>query len=108
MLLLLAAMLYWSTVCAVADVQEPWDAKAYWRLWYPVSLILSAVAGLVVVKRAWRAGAILTFAQLPVLWINAGIGPLWPVGLALLCLLSIPAIATSALAGWLMSRRRSA
>ncbi len=96
--------LYWQLVCQVMGVDEPWDAPAYWAFAYPASLVLAAIAGLLLRRDGWLAGAVLTFAQLPVMWVNNGTGPLWAVGLLFLCLLAIPAVALSTLTGWFASR----
>ncbi len=88
--LLFVSGLYWQVVCQVTGVREPWDADAYWRVWYPLSLALAAFAGYVFGKDGWLAGGILTFAQLPVMWINNGTGPLIAVGVLFLCVLAVP------------------
>lgn len=103
-LLLLSSTGYWRGVCWITGAREPWDAADYWRLWYPCSFVLSALFGWVLKRRGWMAGAILTFAQLPVVGINAGIGALLPAGLAVLCALAGPVIAVSALSGWIAER----
>ena len=103
--LLLGGTLYWYAVARATGTAEPWDADAYWRLWYPVSLALSAVAGSWLRRRGWAAGAILTAAQLPVMWLNTGTGPLWAVGLLMVAALAAPAVIVSALAGRLASHR---
>jgi hypothetical protein len=107
LVLLVCSMLYWQSVCRVTGATEPWDADAYWRAWYPASFGLSALAGLFFKRRGWMAGAILTFAQLPVMWLNSGTGFLWVVGLMMLSILAIPVVAISALTGWLAARPRS-
>jgi hypothetical protein len=100
-------MAYWWIVAGVNGVAEPWDADAYWLVWYPVSFGLSAVLGLVLKQRAWIAGAAVTLAQLPVMLLKGGAGPLLPVGVLMLCVLSVPVIAVSALAGRLAARARA-
>lgn len=102
--LLVCSLLYWSLVCRVTGTREPWDADAYWRFWYPASFALSASAGLAFKDRGWVAGMILTFAQLPVMWLNNGIGPLWMPGLMTLCVLAVPVVGISALTGWFAAR----
>jgi hypothetical protein len=102
--LLICSVLYWGFVCWVTGTREPWDADAYWHLWYPASFGLSAIAGLMFKDRGWMAGAILTFAQLPVMWMNNGAGPLLVFGLMMLCGLAVTVIALSALAGWFAAR----
>lgn len=106
--LLMCSVLYWSFACWVTGVKEPWDADTYWRFWYPASLCLAGLAGLILKRRGWIAGAILTFAQIPVMWMNTTTGPLWTVGLITLCMLAVPAIAISASTGWFALRRSPA
>ena len=96
---LVSALTYWEIVSHVTGAAEPWDASAYWRLWYPASRALSALAGFWLRRHADMAGAILTFAQLPILQPNTGFTGLWPLSVAMLTLLALPAIALSALAG---------
>ena len=105
--LLAFSLFYWSLVCRVAGVSEPWDADAYWRLCYPLSVALSAGAGLLLRTRGWMAGAIVTFAQLPVMAWNAEGGEFWAAGLLLLVLLALPAMAVSTWVGRAAARRRA-
>ena len=99
--LLLAGGLYWQTVVWVTGANEPWDAHAYWHLWYPISLLMSAFAGPFVRQSPWQAGLLLTLAQLQIMWLNSGVGPLMVFGLAYLLALAIPAMAISQITGWL-------
>ena len=102
-----AATLYWVRVASAAGVAEPWDATAYWRLWYPLALLVSALAGWFFPRHGWLAGVTVIVAQLPVLLLAAGNGAaLWAAGVVFLTLLAIPAALVSALAGRLAARRR--
>lgn len=105
--LLVCSVLYWMLVCWVTGVKEPWDAHAYGRLWYPVSLFLAGVGGVILNSRAWMAGVIVTLAQFPSMLMHSATGPLLPAGLIILCVLAIPAVAISALSGWIAARVRS-
>jgi len=105
--LLLVSAMYWQLVSQWSGVAEPWDAGGYWRLWYPVSLALSAVAGFVLRSRWGLAGAVVTVAQLPVMAVHAQPGVLMIGGMMILCILAIPAAAVSALAGRLRARARN-
>lgn len=80
--------LYWAFVCRLAAVSEPWDAPGYGYLWYPVSIMLAAIAGSLFGKRAWIAGAAVTASQVPVMMINGATGPLMAVGVLFLCVLA--------------------
>lgn len=107
-ILLIVGDVYWQIVAQVTGAREPWDADAYWYLWYPISCFLAAVAGISFRKNGWLAGGIITFSQLPILWLNNGEGSLMAVGLLFLTLLAVPTVALSTLTGWCAVRVRSA
>ncbi|MBB4087695.1 hypothetical protein [Sphingomonas carotinifaciens] len=96
------AIAYWFIVAALSGVGEPWDAARYWWLWYPLSLVIAGVGGRLLRRRAWRAGVIVTFAQVPVMAIGGAAGPLWAVGLLMLGVLALPAVIVALLAGRLL------
>lgn len=98
--------LYWLIVFEVTGEKEPWDSGAYWILWYPASLAISAVAGYFLKEDGWLAGPALVLAQFPIIWINTEAGLLHLLGLFLLCVLAVPAIAVSSLAGMFAVRVR--
>lgn len=106
--LLIVGGVYWQVVCQATGTREPWDAATYWSLWYPLSFALSAVAGYLLKEDGWLAGGMLIFAQLPIMWLNNGTGPLFAVGLLFMCVLAIPAVAISLLTGLFAMRVRSA
>ncbi|MDQ0836853.1 hypothetical protein [Sphingomonas faeni] len=99
LMLLLVSLLYWQFVSHVSGAKEPWDADGYWRIWYPGSLVLSALSGFMLRRRGWLGGMIVTFAQLPVMWVNAGTGGLLMAGATILCILAVPAFAFSTIGG---------
>ena len=105
--LIVVGGLYWLIVCEVAGVKEPWDSSAYWRLWYPVCLSLSATTGYFLKRDGWLAGPVLVLAQLPIIWLNSEPDALLMLGLLLLCILAVPAVAVSFLAGRLAMHVRS-
>ncbi len=107
--LAVVSVLYWLVVSHVSGAREPWDAAGYWLIWYPGSLLLSACGGFAFGRRGWSAGAIVTFAQLPVIWVNTGFGGLLIVGVVFLAILAVPAVMLSALFGRLrVASRRNA
>ncbi|MFM9828792.1 MAG: hypothetical protein ACKVOB_08625 [Sphingomonas sp.] len=93
------ALLYWQMVCEVTGANEPWDAADFLTKWYPVALAASAVSGFWLRLWGWTAGVIIIFAQLPVMLINSGTGPLLVVGMFFLAGLAVPAVLLSAAAG---------
>lgn len=105
--LLLVSLLYWQVVSHVSGASEPWDADGYWQIWYPGSLLLSALSGFVFGRRGWLAGVIVTFAQLPVMEVNTGVDKLVIFGAMILCILAMPAVAVSTIGGRIASSRAS-
>ncbi len=98
---------YWWFVARITGAAEPWDARAYWQLWYPASFAISAALGLILKEHGWIAGAIVTLAQAPVMLLNNGAGPLLGLAVLMLCVLALPVTAVSALAAWFASRPRA-
>jgi len=99
---------YWQIVCLVWQVAEPWDAPLYWTVAYPLAVGVSGIVGWFLRSRGWIAGAVINLAQMPIILLNNGLGPLWAVGLLILILMTIPAASLSALAGRLAIRRQYA
>lgn len=93
------ALLYWQMVCDVTGANEPWDSADFLTTWYPVALAASAVSGFWLRLWGWSAGVIIIFAQLPVMLLNSGTGPLLIVGLFLLVGFAFPAALLSTAAG---------
>lgn len=92
-------MFYWAMVCGVSDVREPWDASGFAYVWYPLSIAGSAIAGCRLGHRGWLAGLAMTFSQLPLWWLQAGIGPMIGIGLPFLAVLAIPPAMVASLVG---------
>jgi hypothetical protein len=103
----IASGLFWQLVCHMGGVTEPWDAAGYWSIWYPASIVLAALAGALFIRRAWLAGVIVTFAQMPVMWANSGTSTMWMLGIILYCALAIPPTLIAALGGRRSDRRRA-
>ena len=102
----LCGLAYWGLVSMAIDGGEPWDAGHYWTLWYPGALLLAAALGFARPDRAWAWGLIVLLAQVPVVAIVSGVGPLLLAGLVYASVLSIPAMLLSWGGGWLRRRRR--
>lgn len=100
---LIGGLVYWQIVVLASSAREPWDASGYWTVLYPLAILICAGLGYAFRRRAWLTGGLFVFAQLPVMVVHAGTGPLIWAGLLLLGLLSIPAV----LAAWLAALLRS-
>jgi len=90
---------FWTAVSMIAGVAEPWDAAGYWTIFYPAALVLSAVLALLPRRFQWAVGAVVIFAQVPVVMVPSGAGPLLGAGIVIATILSIPAVALSWLSG---------
>ncbi len=96
---LIAGLAFWGIVSAALGGIEPWDAVSFWTVIYPAALALSAVLGLVFPRRSWAWGAIVLLAQVPVVVIAFGVGPLLAAGMLYAAMLSLPAMLVSWIAG---------
>ena len=101
-----AGMLLWFGASFLSGRREPWDGAVYWGVAYPLAL---AIAGLLAWRfpvRPWRWALLLFVAQFAAMLLRNGeVGSLWPLGLILFGVLSLPAIVVAAAAAAL--RRRS-
>ena len=100
----IAGLALWSVVSLSSGDIEPWDAARYWTLACPAAFVLSLVLGLIFPMRAWCWGAVVMLAQVPVVIVVSGIGPLLAAGVVYAALLAVLAMLASALGGW--CRRR--
>jgi hypothetical protein len=107
---LFAGLLLWSLTAFLSHRREPWDAESYWTIAYPLATLLSAGMAALYPSRPWRWAATIIFSQLAVMLASGSDFSLLPLGLVLLALLSLPAIAAALVAAWLrtefLSRQR--
>jgi len=101
-LIWVVCIIFWTVVSWLSDTAEPWDAAGYWTTVYPVALVLSAILGATFQRYGLIAGAVVMFAQLPVVVASAEASPLLAAGVIYAALLSIPAMMLS----WLSARLR--
>jgi hypothetical protein len=102
----LAGIAIWIACAGMAGRREAWDAGLYWSCFYPGAIVLSAVFGYLWPERPWRWPLILFVAQFVAMCIRNGeVGNLWPLGVALFALLSLPGIVAARVAALWGSRR---
>lgn len=97
--------LLWTVTAVLADRREPWDSSAYWTVAYPLAVVFSGVLGYLFPQRPWRWAVVLIFMQLLVMIVGGSGFGLLPLGLILLGILSLPAIAVAVWAAKLRWRR---
>ena len=93
------SLAFWAVASLLAGVEEPWDAASFWTFIYPAALGLSAGLGFMLARYQWTAGAIVMFAQIPVVMASSSVSSLLGAGVVYAAILSIPAIALSWFAG---------
>jgi len=94
-----AGMSLWFAASYISGSREPWDARIYWNAAYPLAIFLSGMLGFYFPVRPWRWAVALFLSQFLAMTIRNGeIGNLWPLGLMLFALLSIPGIVVGSLA----------
>ena len=102
----------WEAIIPSGSTKEAWDIPAYWQLAYPAMLVASGVFGAIAPVRPWRWPLAMFLGQ--GVWsilksaVVSGISNLWPLGIVMFALLSVPAIAAAALGAWLARRWRQA
>ena len=86
-------MALWFAVSLAAGRREAWDSGVYWLVAYPVAMGACAVLGFVFPHRPWRWAVVLFLFQFVAMVLRNGeLGSLWPLGLVLFVVLSLPAI----------------
>jgi hypothetical protein len=89
----LIGLALWTATAVIGDRAEPWDSTLYWSVSYPVALALAVAIGFLFPERPWRWAALLIGSQALVIAMSApGLG-LLPLGLVMLAVLALPAMA---------------
>jgi len=97
----------WVAVSMMSGRGEAWDSSAYWALAYPLAILVSALLGYFYPERTWRWPLVLFAAQFVAMVVRSSeLGGLWPLGLVMFGILSLPAVLAARLAARL--GRRSA
>lgn len=102
---IVAGVVLWTLTAAIGGRTEPWDSPGYWSVAYPLAIALAGVLGYVFPQRPWRWAVVLMFMQGAVMLFNGtGLG-LLPLGLIVLGVLSLPAVAFASFAARLGQRK---
>ena len=88
----LAGAAIWIGIALAASRKEAWDSPLYFAVGMPLAIALSAALAWIEPRKAWR-WAVLPFAgQFIAMIAWQGLGSLWPLGLILMAVLSVPSI----------------
>jgi hypothetical protein len=100
-----ASTLLWVVTSWGSGKVEPWDASGYWTTAYPAAILLAGGLGYFFPERPWRWALVVIFTQLVVMIVGGSGFGLLPLGMLLLAVLSLPAIALAGLAARIRLRR---
>lgn len=98
----------WEAVRYVSGHGEAWDDPSYWQTAYPLLLLTSFLLGMIWREAPWRWVALIFGAQ--ALWsfglaaVDAEVPSLFPLGLLLFALISVPCLTAAYLGKWLAGR----
>ena len=96
----------WFGVSLAAGRREAWDTSAYWTVAYPGALAACAVLGFVFPHRPWRWAVVLFLSQFAAMVLRSGeLGSLWPLGLVLFVVLSLPGVVAARFGSRLKARQ---
>ncbi len=99
-----ASLIIWLAVSAASGGGEAWDGGTYWSLGLPAVYVTAAVLGWLGRGSVWSLGLWCVLGQFAGLLLTASGWSLWPLGLLMLAVLSLPAIAAAAIARFLRNR----
>lgn len=92
-LALLAGFLLWMIASLATGKREPWDDSVYWVVVYPLAVVACGLLGYRYPGRATLLALTVFEAQFVAMAVRNGeLGNLWPLGMALFAILSVPAV----------------
>jgi peptidoglycan/LPS O-acetylase OafA/YrhL len=102
---LFVGALIWVLAAVLSGRREPWDSTFYWSIAYPAAILVAGCLGFFFPERPWRWAYALFGAQFVAMCaVNGELGNLWPLGLALLAILALPAVLIASVASRLRNR----
>ncbi|HEY8275487.1 MAG TPA: hypothetical protein VIG52_00650 [Methyloceanibacter sp.] len=103
---ILAGIVSWEIVRHLGgNHREAWDDPVYWQFGYLSLLVATFLFGVIWREQPWRWGVLIMAGQ--AIWLFGfatvadGVPNLFPLGLVMFALLSLPLIASSYLGAWI-------
>jgi hypothetical protein len=93
----IAGGILWFLTSAIGGRREPWDTALYWSVAYPIAIVIAGTLGYMFPQRPWRWALVVMFMQGAVMIVGGSGFGLLPLGLILLGVLSLPAVAVASL-----------
>jgi hypothetical protein len=95
---ILGGLLLMFAAAEVSGRREAWDSGIYWAVFYPISIVACGILGYLFPERPWRWALAFFLGQcVGMLLRNGEIGNLFPLGLILFGILSLPGVAIAKL-----------
>lgn len=91
----------WTATSLLGGRAEPWDTDLYWTVSYPLALILAAGLGYLFPRRSWLWALLLIYSQIFVMVAMGSGFELLPLGLIMLAVLCLPALALAGMGAWI-------
>lgn len=89
----------WLLAHLLTGRREAWDSTWYWIVFYPAAIVAAAAIGHRFPQRPWRWALLVFLGQfLAQRAIDREFGSLWPLGLVLFAVMSLPAVLVATLA----------
>jgi len=104
-----AGVLSWDLVRLLGNRSEAWDDPSYWWIGYPILLFTAFILAMGFPERPWRWVVIMIGAQAAwslFLALSANAANLFPLGLVVFALLSLPCLAAAYAGQWFGMRVR--
>ncbi len=99
-----ASLITWLAISMAAGGGEAWDKEAYWSVGLPVIYVLGGLAAFVSRASAWKIALWSGLGQLAGLLLTASGLSLWPLGLMVMAVLSLPVLAAATVIRLLQTR----
>jgi len=96
----------WIILSRISHHREAWDSDLYFIYGIPVLCVVAAVLAYVEPQQPWRWAVTPFAAQAVWMFLTQGFGSMFPLGLFVLVLFSIPALLTASL-GAFFGRKRT-
>jgi hypothetical protein len=97
----------WIVLSKISHHREAWDSELYFIYGIPVICLVAAVLAYFEPNRPWRWAVTPFAAQAFWMFLTQGLGNMFPLGLIVFAIISIPALLAASLGAYLGRRRAS-
>jgi hypothetical protein len=94
----------WLGISAAGNGGEAWDSAGYWSVGLPAIYLAGSVAALLTARNVWQITLWSGLGQFAGLITTAAGLSLWPLGLMLIAVLSLPVAGVAAATRWIRRR----